>query len=419
MHRHARAFAHSVQAVDHGLAAFAVGGDDLAVDVGRDTAHLVVDGGHDRDGFARDVHVGEVHTDLVHRRQALVDGLGAQVVELQEHVVLVGTAATAFLDLLVHAARDEIAWSQVFQGGRVTLHETLAVAVEQNRAFAAAAFGQEHARAGHAGGVELPEFHVLQWDARASGHAQTVTGVDEGVGRGGKNTARAARGQQGGLGFEDVGLAGFHFQSGHAHHVAFGVADQVQGHPLHEEGGAGLHVLLVERVQHGVTGAVGRGASALHGLFTVVGGVAAKRALVNRAVGVAVKRHAEVFEFVHDLRCFAAHEFDRILVAEPVGALDGVVEVVVPVVVAHVAQRSTDAALGCHGVRTGGEHFGEHGDLQAGARELQRRAHARATGSDDDDVKLAFGEIGGCGHEVRFSKELEQPSPSRPRAKRG
>src|SRR3990167_6839142 len=196
VHADAGAFAHGVQAVDDLLRAVAVGGDDLAVDVGRDAAHLVVDGGHDRDRFARDVHVGEVHADLVHRRQALVDGLGAQVVELEQHVVLVGAAATAFLDFLVHAARDEVARCQVLQRGRVALHEALAVAVEQDRAFTAAAFGQQHTRAGHAGGVELPELHVLQRDAGARRHAQAVTGVDEGVGGGGEYAARAPRGQQ-------------------------------------------------------------------------------------------------------------------------------------------------------------------------------------------------------------------------------
>ena len=189
-------------------------------------------------GSLRDVDVGEVDADLVHRGQALVDGLGAQVVELEQHVVLVGTAAAAFLDLLVHRARDEVARRQVLQRGRVALHEALAVAVEQDRAFAAAAFGEQHARAGHAGRVELPELHVFQRDAGARRHAQAVAGVDEGVGRGREDAAGAAGGQQHGLGLQDVQVAGFHLQRGHADHVAFGVADQVQRHPLDEEAGA-------------------------------------------------------------------------------------------------------------------------------------------------------------------------------------
>ena len=230
------------------------------------------------------------------------------------------------------------------------------------------------------------------------------------------------------LASQNVQVAGFHFQCGDADHVAVGVADQVQRHPLDEETGLGLDVLLVQRVQHGVTGAVSRSAGALHGLFAVVGGVAAEGALVDRAVGVAVERHAHVFQVVDDLGRFAAHEFDRVLVAQPVGALDGVVEMVVPVVLGHVAQRGTNAALRGHRVRAGGEHLGQHRHVQAGARQLQRRAHAGAAGTDDDDVKLAPGDLVlRISHELqpresvrlKGATELEWPSPRNRRARQG
>ena len=96
-------------------------------------------------------------------------------------------------------------------------------------------------------------------------------------------------------------LAGLHLERDHAEHVAVGVADQVERHPLDEELRVRLHVALVQRVQHRVAGAVGRGAGALHRLLAEVGRVAAERALVDRAVGVAVERHAEVLELVDDL----------------------------------------------------------------------------------------------------------------------
>src|SRR4030095_11615260 len=73
----------------------------------------------------------------------------ARVLYVEEDVFLVAPAAAAFLDLLVHAARDEVARRQVLQRGGVTLHEALAVAVAQDRALAAAALGPQHARAGH------------------------------------------------------------------------------------------------------------------------------------------------------------------------------------------------------------------------------------------------------------------------------
>ena len=93
-------------------------------------------------------------------------------------------------------ARHHVTRSQILGVRRVALHETLAIAVEQNAAFAAHAFGDQHARAGHAGRVELPEFHVFQRNAGANGHAQAITGVDEGVGRCGENAASAASGEQ-------------------------------------------------------------------------------------------------------------------------------------------------------------------------------------------------------------------------------
>ena len=148
-------------------------------------------------------------------------------------------------------------------------------------------------------------------------------------------------------------------------------------------------VTLVKRVQQGVAGTVGGRTGARHGLLAQVGRVAPKRTLVDGAVGIAVERHAEVLELVDDLRRLAAHEFDGVLVTEVVGALDGVKHVPVPVVLAHVAQRGPDAALCRHRVRTGGEHLGEHGDVVAGLGQLQRAAHAGATGTDDDRVELA------------------------------
>ena len=203
----------------------ALGYDDLAVDVGGNAAHLVMDGGYNRDGFACDVDVGEVDTNLVHRWQTFVDGFGTQVVQLQQHVILVGTTATAFLDLLVHGAGHEVARRQILQSRCIALHEAFAIAVQQNGAFATAAFGQQHASTGHAGRVKLPKLHVFQRNASTCGHAQTVTRVDEGIGGCSKDAARAAGGQQHGFGMQNMQITGLHFQCSHTHHVTFGITD--------------------------------------------------------------------------------------------------------------------------------------------------------------------------------------------------
>src|SRR5690606_14662507 len=87
---------------------------------------------------------------------------------------------------------------------------------------------------------------------------------------------------------------------------------------------------------------------------------------------------------------------DGVLVAEPVRALDGVVEVEAPVVLAHVAERGRDAALRRDGVRAGREHLGNAGGVQALGGEAEGGAQSGAAGADDHDVVLVLGDgIGG------------------------
>src|SRR5690606_33689264 len=233
VHRRRGAFADGVQAVHR--SGFAVGyADDLTIDVGGDATHLVVYGRHNRDRVLDGIDVGELDGDFADGRQALLDGFRTQVVQL-EHDIAAVSATAAFLDFLVHGTRYEVARSQILERGRVALHETLAVLIEQDAAFAAYAFGNQHARAGHAGGVELPELQILQGQAGTRGHAQAVAGIDEGVGGSGPDAARSAGCQHRLLGFQNVDFAGFHFERRNAQHVARFVAQEVQCHPFDEE----------------------------------------------------------------------------------------------------------------------------------------------------------------------------------------
>ena len=146
-------------------------------------------------------------------------------------------------------------------------------------------------------------------------------------------------------------------------------------------------------MQHGVAGTVGGCAGTAHRLLTEVRHVAAEGALVDLAVVEAVERHAVVLELDHNLIGLAAHELDRVLVAEPVGALDGVVHVPVPVVFFGIAQAGSDAALRRHGVRARRENLGQHGRLVAGLGQLDRGTQAGAAGADDDRIEFANGVI--------------------------
>ena len=75
----------------------------------------------------------------------------------------------AFLDLLIHRTRNKVARRQILQGRRVTLHESLAVAVQQNPALASHAFGDQHAGAGDTARMKLPELHVFERQSGARG----------------------------------------------------------------------------------------------------------------------------------------------------------------------------------------------------------------------------------------------------------
>ena len=125
VHGDARAFTYRIQAADDGIRIAVLRRHDLSVHVRRNAPHLVVDGRHDRNRFLDRIDVGELDRDFANRRQALDDHLGTEVVELQEHEVLLRTAAASFLDLLVHRARDDVARRQVLGIGRIPFHEAL------------------------------------------------------------------------------------------------------------------------------------------------------------------------------------------------------------------------------------------------------------------------------------------------------
>ncbi len=298
-------------------------------------------------------------------------------------------AAAALLDLLVHRPGDNVARGEILQVGSVALHEALAIDVEKDAAFAAHTLGDQHARGVDAGRMELPHFHVFERDAGTCSHAQPVTRVDERVGARGKDSPCAAGREEGRLGLQDHHVAGFHFQRGHPQHVAVGVADQIERHPLDQESGARPDIALIERMQHRVPGAIGRRASALHRAFAEIHRVPAEWPLPDRAVRVAVERHAEMLELVDDAWRHLAHVLDGVLIAEPVRPLDGVVHVPEPAVFRHVAKRGANAALGRHGMRARRKNLRQDRDRKARLGELQRGPHSGAAGADNDGVELA------------------------------
>ncbi len=307
-------------------------------------------------------------------------------------MVSLGPAAPALTHLGGDRAADHVAAGEVFGVGRIALHETLAVLVDQVTALAAGALGNQHALAGDAGGMELEKFHILQRHPDAQGHGHAVTGIDVSVSGGAEQLAATAAGDQGGLGLDQQGLTGFDLHDQGPEHLALIIADQIDGEVFVEEVGLGTDVLLIQGVQYGVAGAVGRCAGAGRLVATEILALSAEGALVDAAVVQTRKGHAEVFQFVHGLRSNPAHVLDGILVAQVIAALDRVVHVPMPVVVEHIGQGRIDPALGRHRVRTRGKNLGYHRYPGIRPGKLQGSPKAGPSGAHDQRVETSSGQ---------------------------
>ena len=174
------------------------------------------------------------------------------------------------------------------------------------------------------------------------------------------------------------------------HHAAAAPVfhDQIEREVLDEELRVVAQALPVERMQHRVPGAVGRRARALDRRLAVVLRHAAEGALIDLAFFGTAERHAEMLKLVDGFRRVAAQILDRVLIAEPVRPLHGVVHVPAPIVGLHVAERRRDAALRRDRMAARRKHLGDVGDLQPVPRRLKRRAQTRTARADDDDVKV-------------------------------
>ena len=304
------------------------------------------------------------------------------MVEVQIDVIAILADAAAFADLDGHRARDDVARGEVLRMRGIALHEALAVAVGEVAAFATRALRDQHARAVDAGRVELHEFHVLQRQARAQNHRVAVAGA--GVRRRAREVgaAIAARRQDG------ASVRG----SGGSCRRPWPEAMTPRQAPsssiirsmrevFDEELGRVAQRLAIERVQHGVTRAVGGGAGALRRRACAeFRGHAAERA-ADRSCRLRCARTARRSARVRYTASGAltAEILDGVLVAQPVGALDGVVHMPAPIVRPHVAERGRNAALGCNRMRARRKYLRDARRLEACFGSAQRGAKPSST----------------------------------------
>src|SRR3546814_15396615 len=82
----------------------------------------------------------------------------------------------------------------------------------------------------------------------------------------------------------------------------------------------------------------------------------------------------------------ATHVLDGILVAQPIGALDRIVEMPLPTVFLDVAKRSRNATLRRHGMAPSRKDLGNPGRSPPFFRHSKRPAPPRPPGPDDHEA---------------------------------
>ena len=104
MDRDAGRFADREQAGDDAVRIAVLQGDDLAMIIGRDAAHIIVDRRNHRQRLAGQVDAGEDLAGLGDAGQPLVQDLGVDMVEVKEDMILMLADPAALADFHRHRA---------------------------------------------------------------------------------------------------------------------------------------------------------------------------------------------------------------------------------------------------------------------------------------------------------------------------
>ncbi|CAM5620243.1 hypothetical protein SSTU70S_02138 [Stutzerimonas stutzeri] len=256
VHGYASHFTDSEKAVDDLVVAAGVLRDCLTMNVGGDTTHHVVAGRHHWTRCSNRVDVGEGLRQFADTRQAAVQHFLAQVIQLQHYMIAIRATAVARQDFLDHRTCNDVTTGQILSVRRVSLHEALAMLVDQITAFTAATFGHQHASTSNTGRVELPHLDVLNRHAGTQGHAHAVTGIDQGIGGRSIDTTSTTGGKNGSFRTDVDSFASLDADGDDTHDSAVLVLHQIDRVPLVEENGVVLQVALIESMQQRVTGTV-------------------------------------------------------------------------------------------------------------------------------------------------------------------
>src|SRR5450755_1792394 len=144
--------------------------------------------------------------------------------------------------------------------------------------------------------------------------------------------------------------------------------------------------LLIQRMQHRMSGAIGCRAGALRNALTEVSRHAAERTLIDAAVIGARKRHTVMLKLDDCARRLLAHELDGILITQPIRTFDGVVHVPAPIILTHIAKGCADTALCRDRMAARRKEFRHACRGKSRLGEPEGGAQARTSGTDHNDV---------------------------------
>ena len=140
MHRHTGNFTHGIQTIHDGIITVGINSNSLAMHVSWNTTHHIVTGWNNRDRFFHWVNMSKSLRQLTNARQAAVQHFFTQMSQFQINILAIWTCTATFANFSCHGTRDNVTSGQIFGIWRITLHEALAVFIQQITAFTTATF---------------------------------------------------------------------------------------------------------------------------------------------------------------------------------------------------------------------------------------------------------------------------------------
>ncbi|TLD44166.1 MAG: hypothetical protein FAZ92_03574 [Accumulibacter sp.] len=344
-----------VGAVDADAGAFAGGKKPgqwcRAAAVDEDATHRVVHRRAHRDRRMRRVDTHELFCQFVDLWQPFAQLLLAEVAQVEVYHRAVRPLDRAALLLLVperlaqSVARSEfhrlVAWRRLGRPQPIVLQIAITVLVDQEATFTAAGLGEQQAGSRHAGRMVLDELHVAQRYAVPIGQRHAVAGDDASIGILAEHPAGTTGGNHHRARLDQREFAGSDLDRDDPLDTPV-LNDQVNAEMFVQTLDRGiLDRGLEQRMQHVKPGLVGREPRPLdlH---------AAERTHVHVPVRRPAPRATPVLELRQLLGAMGNEVLHHILLAEPVTAMHGIVEVVLEAVARLLHPRRT--SFGSDGV---------------------------------------------------------------------